>query len=150
MSSKKRSRVLTEQPSEQDVEGADSSAATRIQKKRKSANTYRGYNQRNRLFFAWCKQHRPEALNGDNFIIPLPNEVSLINAFYSTLTSAADKRSKLSSRLELTEETSPEPLSYSYLDGFRSSIISLYTDKVPNLTSCIQYLVNIFTLFSSD
>jgi hypothetical protein len=117
------------------TENADISIAVglnTIQSRRTAPKTKAHYKNSLRIFKSWLQLKYPEALLGDEIIVPLPTGCFMM--FLDTVALPARMRVPLNGPEDLTAETSLSPYSVEYLNSFRNAVVDMYKNSNTKLT----------------
>ena len=111
---------------EADVDGA--LIAENLQEKQTCKKTKNNYESKVKQAVQWFKKHHRRCLTANEKSLTVPIKRGPLIEFFGYLSRDAHKRQSLNGPEELTADMH-EPLSPHTLQGYRSAIVDLYTQK---------------------
>lgn len=90
------------------------------------------YQGRIRHFQQWLVENHPEGID-EGGQVAVPISIVILMAFFGYLSQAAHSRDQLQSPADIPEDA-VEPYSVSYIKGYRSAIVNLYTERMTRLS----------------
>ena len=124
---------------EADVDGA--LIAENLQEKRTCTKTKKNYESNVKQAVQWFKKHHRRCLTANEKSLTVPIKRGPLMEFFGYLSRDAHKRQSLNGPEELTADMH-EPLSPHTLQGYRSAIVDLYTQKNMTLEPEVNLLLH--------